>query len=655
MISKERMEQFIEYSKSVSSFSKWNIDIKLQHFDFEKFEKAYEIYKNKDNYDEKMWSELYNKYKDDCLMVAVLFAYHDYEHLTHPEIIGDVLKKILEMGHKRNPTIPQYSVLEESFASECLLYPLSDDSFKVLLDIVPLKHLINVHFDIAHHPEELQRLKSMPDSNKDKMALACFNRIKKYGFSSDSRVDKLTDTLPIAWTKNMDILNNMIDEIMANRNPDLEPVASTIISSEVLNHEDPAVQMLFKDAFDCCDSYYLTKYPKFLASDISIREHGKIKDHLDDNCNLTNYSFTDATGVKHSIYGELFDSKIVIEKLCKEGLIDSSVETDLAHRIINGKIRELHELAVTLFSHTSDPTLIPLIDKLLSYNKIEAYKNNPYIPAEMLIKRAESFCEQIDKLINKGKDENIKEVWYSHISDMAKKTTLSDKCYNTILNCVDAKHFLMEIASYKTTPINVLKELVKKSDEVMKDEDYNTYTSWKYETDKVSAIAKMNILCRENNLNPKIVDYFTVAARTYLFYSKSSDNNATHNTDAVYGRNKVEKIAKEFPEETNKILELLKEFSKQEFCSEDEQKFFQRLKYILTNAIEEQKNEQSPSNHVALHKLSNEMYNVLCDFDMYVKLPSIIDEFDKCFSVEYDKSTEKENIESDKSEMEQEL
>ena len=628
MISKERFDLLTEYAKLTSSYYTQRIEKGLVTFNFDSLKIADEIYRNKDSYDTNKWFELYNTYKSDYSLLMPIITFGGDKLPEY--VFEEILQNIVEAATLRDPSSlkgSKYNTYEKEIAFECVKHTLSDVALNTLFDILSINALISRYYDIDSY-SSAKKVLQIPDSNTNKIAIKCaaeYVAPKKIISYTHRPLQNLS---PVLWVKDIDILNDMI----YNRTGyEQNCIASAVISSRVLDQNDPKVQDLFSETLSSCDPILLDRYPDCITEDLSIMMHLRLQDHLSHDFRICNYKTIDpVTGEEKNEYMDFFDMLTVIEKLCNKEKIASSVEVDFANRIIDAKIREENSFAVSLFSHTSNPTIIPLIDNLLSHNKISVYDKGKYIPPEMITKRAEEFCTKIDKFQSKGEEGKIADVWFDYISTLSTKATLSDECYNTILNNLDQNKMAIEVASQSLTPDWVLEKMITCSKDCADG-------SWRYYgVDKISTMAKINLLCRKNNIGQDIISLIKTAVNTSLF-NLAKDENINRGHDATYGIQRINSITSQYFEDAKKLLALMDNFLNEDLSSNREKVFFERLKETLEEDINK-KNKEIEGKEVdidcQLHHYSLAFANALfSSTSIYVELPQILEHYDKYYTM----------------------
>jgi hypothetical protein len=173
--------------------------------------------------------------------------------------------------------------------------------------------------------------------------------------------------------------------------------------------------------------------------------------------------------------------------------------------------------------------------------------------------------------------------------------------------------------------------------------------------DKISTIAKLNILCKENNLNPQIVHLFKSAVNTSLFCLKNIDDLLlTPNCyDVFYGMQSLSTIAKNFPDDTKQLLQLFEDFLKQDFLFEQELCFFNVVRDVLIKELA--KIEKEGFNiEEELGKYAQEFYKILFADNKYSLLPEFLIKFDECYTMAEKKAEREKEISEKKNEVQQE-
>ena len=673
MVDRDKFFELFEYllNHHVPSVFKSRIEENLKNFDYEIFQSAYNIVRNKENYTCQDWINVYNKYKDnDELLLLILKVCGDaFANDGSKSIYLDILNNMLKNNSSDNINreSPYLYKINREIINECLKKELSSDVIEKIIEITPLDTLVNLYYDNVHlnyskekaleiNPENTKLIayKSLLEC-KNEMEL-CLDTLNKeaqkrmltgtsiLSISEKTIMDRTLTTLfrsivPVCYIQDIDYLNSLLDEFSTTSASGL--VANAILNNVCLDQDDEKVQELFHRAFDYCDIGLLERCPKCVAHEVSSVAYDTLVEFLDNEFNLTVWGNIEHPKTKAIVNPS--NLRALILYLCEHEMVDDATLTDLAHRIVDAKIKGQDTFTLSVFSHISNPDLMPLIDKLQHHNKGIVYERNPYIPAEMLIKRAEDFCKKIEKY--KGEQESkISGVWYDYITVSAKKTTLSDKCYDIMFKCFDNYNFIADIICSRTTPLQVLDKMI---DFCNQNKGIYSYAS------RTKALAKVSKLYSENKINDITAIALHKAIRSDIFYlNKDKDISvALDNSNTQYLLSYLCSLPKQENDinATQNTINLLNELLNEGYFEEREIIFFKRMVDMLEENLAEFKQDKNNENKANLKQIAFKASMCLDDESVYYQLPLYLDELNKYYDLCSDEiETEKNNIEHER-------
>lgn len=662
MVDKKRLFELFEYVQKTktASYYKQRIDDNLKKFDYEFFEKTYNILKHKDEYSEQDWVELYKNNKEQKIIMLIILENAGDKIPT--DICDEIVQKMKKEFEGKTYAEQLDMNIEQNILSECLKKNISEQSIQAILDVKGFNSLTSslypnvdeyrrsytakeklnlvtqentkkiVRYAIQECEKKLQE-KLDYIAEKEKTAQLRGETLElKDRTISDNAMRAYRDILsPISYIEDVKYLNDLFEEYETSILSNL--ISNAIIDSVVLNQEEPEVQELFEKAVGCCDTSLISHCPDCISSIVSNIIYDTLIEFLDNDCSLIKWGLTEHPKTKMPVYPGVL--KGLIEKLCVDEMIAEGPLTDLAHRLANAKIRSHDSFTVSVFSHISNPDLIPLIDKLLSHNKTAVYERNPYIPVEMLVKRAEEYCNKINNYRDKGKEREISDTWYEQIDAMAKKATLSNKCYDTILNSFDEYKFMVSIMSKVTTPPEVLDKAIEFCEN--EENKKNKY----YWLDKISFVSKINKLRVTGEINDDVAIVFIDATNSSAFNLKEDEptmkyDNA-HTSYHLQG-------AKFFParngtEKTKETIDYFKTLIDNNYFNHKEKVFINRIFEIMDDSIKsnEEKQKEQESDKRKLSDLAYRLqYELSSKYKIYTLAPLIVDELNEYFEKYYE-------------------
>jgi hypothetical protein len=611
------------------------------------FKQAYEIINNGDKYDQAKWLELYEKHKNSNEMLLVIFQNcgDNFPDSVYYETLNNIELNSKSSASHSTSLFPS---LETEIINELLKRELSAASLYKLLDIRELSSVTKTFYSSTRKSNRSYSaldtaLKVNPENTKKMARLAILNCEKKLDKKleliateekqrkalgkepltitertiKESDMILFLDSLSIlSYIKDIDYLNKLIDEFETSSVSDL--IATAIINNVFLDHEDPKVQELLNRAVENCDICMLETFPKCIASTISTIAYDTLIEFLDSNVSLTKWGLTEHPQTKMPVYPN--NLKEIIKNLCEQETISEAVLTDLAHRIVEARIKYQDSFVVSVFSHISNPNLFPLVEQLLSHNKTDVYEKNPYLSDEIIIKRAEEFCKKINNYKQKGKERQIPDTWYEQIKAMAKKTTLSDMCYDVILDSFDVHKFVLEIAKYNTTPTVVLDKMI---DFCKENSGNNKY----YYLDRLMATIKFIKLHREDKIHKEVSKAFCNALDSTIFYLNENENMPA-SASTSYSLQGFRFLDNRIGEDTTtESINALKKCIKEDYFNPREKLFINRMFELLDD--NRKQNKERKGDEAVFDSLTSIVRRYVDDHNIYTNIPKIIDDFDK--------------------------
>ena len=674
MISEKKLLEIINYIKeNTSSYFAEQIQKNMKNFDYSLFKNAYEIIKNKDTYSKEKWLELANEYKDEYKMMLVILK-NSGENLPD-DVYYDLLQTI--KNNKSDPTRSSFnSEIETELVYECLKKELSGITLEKLLEVESLS-LLNSHFfeyNNYYTTSELCKDKSLLVNQENTKKIAIYSAIKcKEKMEHDLKVirereeeairlgkpplslsqkvidqrtieARLRSLSCIRYIQDIDFLSDLMNDFSSTAASEL--IAASIIDNVFLDHNDPKIKDFLLEILGDCNICILNTYPKCIAQEISLIAYYPLVNFLDDTCKLTQWGLVEHPTTKVPI--EPNKLKQIIEDISSRDLLDPAVQTDLAHRIAKGKSKTEDYFAITFFSNISNPDLLPLIDELCSHNKIKVYENNPHIPPEMAIKRAEEFCKKIDNLIFKNQERKISDNWYHYIFQMAKKTTLSDMCYNTILNSFNRINFVSDIATLPTTPESVIDAIISFCDN---DENKKQYSY----LDKTRMIAKVNKFTKTGEFDETIATALYRAINSSFFYLKEDSSIKEFLKGSIYYNIQgIHSLYKYHPKQAKILEDCFNKYLQDGYFTPREEIFAKRIIDILNDGLinKAQIQKEKETNAFKLETLCKSIRQSLDADFIYAEVPPVIDKISECYD-NYLKELEEIKLEEKEQELQQ--
>lgn len=686
MISKKRFHELIEYvkKKNHEAVNRY-IDESMETFDFELFKEAYEIIKNKENYTDQQWINLYEKYKDNYNMLLVILKHCDKNPILDNghSVYYEILDKCVDLNGKNGDTVfhnpPRPDVKDyylKDITTECLKRDITLEEMYKLLMVKPLSELISDHYNI-NDPAKKKSEISCKNTNTIAYlsALECKNEMNNKLKLLDEKIkkakldgtelslgDKIVSTtsiceferklMPICYVEDIEYLNTLLDDFENTSISEL--VANCIIKNICLDYEKPEVKELLQRATEYCDIGLLNdNIPECIAPEISIIAYDTLIEFLSEDC-IAPYELTEHPKTKMPVYPSRL--LFLIENLCESETINDGVLTDLAHRIAKADIKTYNHFAISVFSNVSNPDLIPLIDNLHETNKAVVYENNKYIPEEMLINRAEEICDKIDDIIKKGLDEDrsISPSWYSYIKSAAEKTTLSDKCYDTMLKLLDfstESYAASGILILSNTPAHISDKIIDFCNRNLNDENDSLNNSLYFS--KIKASAKINKLYNDNKLNKKATLALCSASKSKYFsyrenYDIKFENCNSENDPLMLG---VKYLHRELDNEQEvlNVVNCLREHINNGYFEKQEKIFFGKISDIIETNLKIYKliKEDDITDLTKLNKCAIGAKQYVLDYAIYSYFPQLVDEFNEYYELCLKENEEKNKKRND--------
>ena len=677
MVSKERLLELIRYSKNMNVAKILNnqIDDNLKKFDFEMFEEAYNITKNKQSYTKQDWVDLYEKHKDNFIMLYVILKNCGDAFVEHPKsIYSEIFENLKKENVPKGFGLPSVNIYDD-IIRECLNQKLLLDELNLFFEIRTMDKLIATYCceliyksgkEIEISDENVKMLAYLSALNCQKEKNRKMEQINKKIENAKTsghplpKKDQVLDNSdlgilfkilsPVCCVKDVKYLENLFDSFETSNISDL--IANAILCNPYIDPNDPTTQKLFDRVVDYCDVGIMTNCNSYVAPKISNIVYDTLVDFLDQDVNLKTYGF-----VEHPQTGMLLNPLILknfIFNLIEKETIDNATLTDLVHRYLQVKKSQPDPQLVSVFSHISDPELIPLIDKIRSNtNKSEVYLKNQHIPSDMLIKRAEFNCSKIQECLNITDGYlDIKDIWFTEINSFAERTTLSDECYDTILDLLKVSNNsiaqtdldnIKYILSLPTTPSYVLDNFIDFCNKYCDKKTSNA------DLKRIMAIAKINKLYQEGKIDDITSTAFTNAAVSGVFYL--SKNTEVSNDPSWFLLENIKNIVTlyktiskekentdesfEYKEKINSILNCFQEHIDNGYFKDQETVFIEKMLDIIKKNLNANKSldEYCKTNECKLEKIAMEIKRSLDNHCIYTELPVVLDEFNKYYEL----------------------
>ena len=140
-----------------------------------------------------------------------------------------------------------------------------------------------------------------------------------------------------------------------------------------------------------------------------------------------------------------------LSRLIHQGKLPYACEIDLVNRYLEKDIKKKDDLIYDFAAHSKNPVALKEATKLKGINKDKVYEN-PNTPIEIINEKVMKNLKGIFK--GKYTQKQLQEVIY-----LCFTRTLSDECYNAIIDKLDSETAIHHIAYSKATPIHILEKL----------------------------------------------------------------------------------------------------------------------------------------------------------------------------------------------------
>lgn len=449
----------------------------LESLDYRQYATAKYLQNNHKVLNKKDWNDIYEQYKHIPAIKQLILSFKEVPYEIIEKAISET--NIIRSGLKHFGSQPED---ERKILRLALKHELRESTLKLICEHMD-KNFIASLLEFEYSLTERDVANYHPNSINQ----VCRRLIDIFDYiSSPEHMETVLHFFQYNPDKEFikEIVEN--DRKMLNLN---EQIRENIINNIYLDPHNPDDKKIMNDLFNAGIGYNsrLTVYTEEIA-DAIIKQQDIWNQYLtqigDDALPISRWSGS----------GSFFSLARTLANIAATGNLPVAIERDIAQRYTSKKQSTYNILVESIYNNTKTEDVMKTFLKMPNKLRKEMLLKNPNVPHDMVYEYLEKYFKKMKSLIKNGKTDETPGSWFSDIPQFAKKFPLKDEHYELLFKASIYLYMFEHIATYDSTPIDVLNKIIDLKDNMLKnisEESIDNKSSF------IFGIGMKAILCKE--------------------------------------------------------------------------------------------------------------------------------------------------------------